>query len=305
MARSHRRISIIIALVAALLLAAAAATACSAQGDRGIGLAHPERGADAGAGPAAAGPAPGAPPPTGAASSHALAWMQADTPTRPVVVLLGGSAARESTVSDQSWRDQIVAKGGPETLAWNMSSREPDAGAERRGREGAAREAPRPSSTSASTWARSPRRRRRRPSRCPRRRPPRPRRCSSRTSTAPRPASSRRSKKRDAGAGLARRPVPGLHAQLRDQRRRAPDARQGLPGARLQAGAVRAAEEHRGHRQFAERAHGQVPRQVQGARGAVQDPLGELREDGGTAERGASTTSGTWSNRAAPCGRTS
>ena len=51
----------------------------------------------------------------------ALAWMQADTPGKPVVVLLGGSAARESTISDQSWRDQIVAKGGPETLAWNMA----------------------------------------------------------------------------------------------------------------------------------------------------------------------------------------
>jgi hypothetical protein len=52
----------------------------------------------------------------------ALAWMQADTPDRPVVVLLGGSAARESTISDESWREQIVARGGPETLAWNMAS---------------------------------------------------------------------------------------------------------------------------------------------------------------------------------------
>ena len=49
--------------------------------------------------------------------------MQATPPDKPVVVLLGGSAARESTISDASWRDQIVAKGGPATLAWNMGSR--------------------------------------------------------------------------------------------------------------------------------------------------------------------------------------
>ena len=48
--------------------------------------------------------------------------MQASTPTKPVVVLLGGSAARESTISDASWREQIVHKGGPDTLAWNMGS---------------------------------------------------------------------------------------------------------------------------------------------------------------------------------------
>ena len=49
--------------------------------------------------------------------------MQAAPPSKPVVVLLGGSAARESTISDAGWRDQIVAKGGPATLAWNMGSR--------------------------------------------------------------------------------------------------------------------------------------------------------------------------------------
>jgi hypothetical protein len=54
---------------------------------------------------------------------NALGYMQAVTPAQPVVVLLGGSAARESTVSDASWRDEVVADGGPAVLAWNMGSR--------------------------------------------------------------------------------------------------------------------------------------------------------------------------------------
>ena len=119
MARSHRHVSITITLVAALLLAAAAAAACSA----GATAESAPLASSAGGTPSAGGA--GARGASGADASRvlaALAWMQADTPTRPVVVLLGGSAARESTISDQSWRDQIVAKGGPKTLAWNMSS---------------------------------------------------------------------------------------------------------------------------------------------------------------------------------------
>lgn len=127
MARSHRRVSVTIALVAALLLAAAAAAACSARATAessslATGAAvTPSAGADGATGSGA-----GARGASGADWSRvlaALAWMQAETPTKPVVVLLGGSAARESTVSDQSWRAQIVAEGGPETLAWNMGSR--------------------------------------------------------------------------------------------------------------------------------------------------------------------------------------
>ena len=53
----------------------------------------------------------------------ALGYMRAVEPDRPVVVLLGGSAARESTISDAAWREQIERKGGPATLAWNMGSR--------------------------------------------------------------------------------------------------------------------------------------------------------------------------------------
>jgi hypothetical protein len=122
MARGHRRTYITIALLAALFLAAAAAAACSAQATAGS--------SPLGAGPSAAtsgspGTATGA---KGGSTGDwsrvlaALASMRATTPTGPVVVLLGGSAARESTISDESWRSQIIDKGGPATLAWNMGS---------------------------------------------------------------------------------------------------------------------------------------------------------------------------------------
>jgi hypothetical protein len=124
MARGHRRTYVTIALLVALVLAAAAAVACSAQATTGsspLGATGPSAATGGGSGSTAGAKA--------ASTSDwsrvlaALASMQADTPTEPVVVLLGGSAARESTISDKSWRDQIVAKGGPAALAWNMGSR--------------------------------------------------------------------------------------------------------------------------------------------------------------------------------------
>jgi hypothetical protein len=126
MARSPHSVSSTIALVAALLLAAAAAAACSARATAESAPHAPgatvtrSAGADDDAGGRSG--ARGASGADWRRILAALAWMQADTPSEPVVVLLGGSAARECTISDQSWRDQIVARGGPETLAWNMSS---------------------------------------------------------------------------------------------------------------------------------------------------------------------------------------
>ena len=52
-----------------------------------------------------------------------VANLRADPPAEPIVVLLGGSAARESTVSDASWAAQIQADGGPAVAAFNLGSR--------------------------------------------------------------------------------------------------------------------------------------------------------------------------------------
>lgn len=54
---------------------------------------------------------------------HVVAYLRATQPTEPVVVLLGGSAARESTISDSSWQRQIEANGGPATQVFNLGSR--------------------------------------------------------------------------------------------------------------------------------------------------------------------------------------
>ena len=53
---------------------------------------------------------------------YAVADLQTRPPQTPVVVLLGGSAGRESTISDGSWREQIAAGGGPPVLTRNLCS---------------------------------------------------------------------------------------------------------------------------------------------------------------------------------------
>lgn len=126
MTHSHRRALFTVVLLAALVLATVAAAACSAQATVGAsGSGSPSSGGSAtpaGASDAVAG-AKGASGSDTTRILKALGYMQAVPPDRPVVVLLGGSAARESTISDASWRDQIERKGGPETLPWNMGSR--------------------------------------------------------------------------------------------------------------------------------------------------------------------------------------
>jgi len=129
----HHRLLVIAALLAALVLAATLGAACSARATDGApgGSSASSGGTSAtpsvavtasAAGDAQAAGARGASKSDWKRVLAALASMQANVPTKPVVVLLGGSVARESTISDSSWRAQIVAKGGPETLAWNLAS---------------------------------------------------------------------------------------------------------------------------------------------------------------------------------------
>jgi len=51
-----------------------------------------------------------------------LGYLSVNRPTRPVVYLLGGSAARECTINDLNWRRQIVTLGGPRVWAFNLGS---------------------------------------------------------------------------------------------------------------------------------------------------------------------------------------
>jgi len=122
MAQGHRRTYVTMSLLVALVLAAAAAVACSAQATTGSGPLSTGSSAATSAGPGSATGAEAASSSDWSRVLAALAYMRADSPTKPVVVLLGGSAARESTIDDESWRSQIVDKGGPATLAWNMGS---------------------------------------------------------------------------------------------------------------------------------------------------------------------------------------
>ncbi|MCX6372519.1 MAG: hypothetical protein NTX16_05445 [Actinobacteria bacterium] len=73
---------------------------------------------------------PGATPSAGAGGgsdwAHVLqvvAALKAQPPAEPVVCLLGGSAARESTIDDASWAARVKQLGGPTVAAYNLGSR--------------------------------------------------------------------------------------------------------------------------------------------------------------------------------------
>jgi hypothetical protein len=109
------------AWTACLLVVAALLGACSAQATPG-GVASDRSAA-------------GDPPATAAATSSAgggndwahvlqvVANLKAQPPAEPVVCLLGGSAARESTIGDASWAAQVKTLGGPTIAAFNLGSR--------------------------------------------------------------------------------------------------------------------------------------------------------------------------------------
>jgi hypothetical protein len=54
--------------------------------------------------------------------TQTLARFEKHPPHKPVVYLLGGSAARESLTSESAWARQIAAMGGGETLALDFGS---------------------------------------------------------------------------------------------------------------------------------------------------------------------------------------
>lgn len=110
-------------LLALLALAASLAAVAAACGGGGG-----EAGPGAPAPPASPAPAPPAatPHPPGDDWGHVLqvvANLRAAPPQRPLVVLLGGSAARECTESDEAWAAEIGRQGGPAVVAHNLASR--------------------------------------------------------------------------------------------------------------------------------------------------------------------------------------
>ena len=109
-------------LVALLAALAALPAACSAQPEVSAAPSSGDAVAPSGAADAAD---VGARAGSGSDWSHVLqvvANVKAAPPAKPLVILLGGSAARESTISDRSWRTQIVAKGGPAAAVYNLGS---------------------------------------------------------------------------------------------------------------------------------------------------------------------------------------
>lgn len=57
---------------------------------------------------------------------HALdviAALNKTPPEVPTLLLTGGSVARECTVGDEAWAAQVQRRGGPEVVAYNISSR--------------------------------------------------------------------------------------------------------------------------------------------------------------------------------------
>jgi hypothetical protein len=51
-----------------------------------------------------------------------VADLRAQPPERPLILLLGGSAARECTINDVSWAAEIQVLGGPDAVAYNLGS---------------------------------------------------------------------------------------------------------------------------------------------------------------------------------------
>ncbi len=119
---TRARVAAALAWTAGLLVVAALLGACTAQATTG---GVPATVVATGASPkaTAGGGAKAASGADWARVLQVVADLKAAPPSEPVVVLFGGSAARESTISDSSWRSQIEARGGGATDAYNLGSR--------------------------------------------------------------------------------------------------------------------------------------------------------------------------------------
>jgi len=109
-----------------LLVVAALLGACSAQATTSEAAATGVAPDSSAAGAPSADP--GATPSAGGGNDWAhvlqvVANLKAQPPAAPVVCLLGGSAARESTIDDASWAAQVKDLGGPSVVAYNLGSR--------------------------------------------------------------------------------------------------------------------------------------------------------------------------------------
>ena len=117
---AYARIAAALAWTACLLVVAALLGACSAQATTGgvpatdgapVSASVSATSADAGGGN------------DWAHVLQVVANLKAQPPAEPVVGLLGGSAARESTISDASWARQVKQLGGPSVATYNLGSR--------------------------------------------------------------------------------------------------------------------------------------------------------------------------------------
>jgi hypothetical protein len=128
-ARVAAKLSLILLLAAGLAGLTLAAAPAHADGDSGAATT-----ALLGAAPAPSF-TPGLPAPRGEelrGNDYGTDWqhclqvvadLRADPPTVPLVVLLGGSAARECTVLDDNWEQQIQQRSGYVVDAYNLGSK--------------------------------------------------------------------------------------------------------------------------------------------------------------------------------------
>ena len=231
---------------------------------------------------------------------HALRVAQnlrAHPPAEPVVLLLGGSAAREATVSDAAWASAVQAhRSDSPVFTYDLGSRN-----QTFEQDVALVEAlPRipvlvfigvnlgrftsPPTTTTSTTPKA----------------------TKGTYTQHHYSSARiqsLERKEDGGPVLDAPALSGLLDALRHQPDTTRSAHRRVPGARLPPRPARIAAEHGGHRGGVRRADHAVSRRLSRARRRALDPVHRLRGRTWSSGTRTSTTWPTWSSRARPNSR--